>query len=120
MTNDHAVLEQELLTALQEEVKLMDEDKWKYAGPRSQIHLISRPSKFLTLFLTTIYLIYFSDIHKRTIQLFIPSSCIENECFNYQKLSVNQECQICKFEMQCGTIEKERCICINIHMHFDS
>ncbi|KMZ74675.1 hypothetical protein ZOSMA_123G00230 [Zostera marina] len=39
-------LEQQLLTALQEEVKLMDEEKWKYAGPRSQINLISRPNVF--------------------------------------------------------------------------
>ncbi|XP_008776694.1 protein SAMBA-like [Phoenix dactylifera] len=38
-----AALKSELMAALQKEVKSLDEDSWKFARPRSQIHLISRP-----------------------------------------------------------------------------
>ncbi|KAK1306416.1 hypothetical protein QJS10_CPA10g01199 [Acorus calamus] len=31
------------MASLQKEVKSMDEDSWKFAGPRSQINLVSRP-----------------------------------------------------------------------------
>ncbi|XP_020528930.1 uncharacterized protein LOC18443805 isoform X2 [Amborella trichopoda] len=36
------VLKSDVMAALQKEVKSLDEDSWKFAGPRSQIHLISR------------------------------------------------------------------------------
>ncbi|PIA58649.1 hypothetical protein AQUCO_00500534v1 [Aquilegia coerulea] len=42
------VLKAELMASLQKEVKSLDEDSWKFAGPRSQIHLISRPGEFST------------------------------------------------------------------------
>ncbi|KAL4382907.1 hypothetical protein GQ457_15G008240 [Hibiscus cannabinus] len=41
------VLKSDLMAALDEEVKLLDEDNWKFEGPRSRIHLISRPGGFL-------------------------------------------------------------------------
>ncbi|XP_043694720.1 protein SAMBA [Telopea speciosissima] len=41
------VLKNDLMSALNKEVKSIDEDNWKFAGPRSQIHLISRPGAFL-------------------------------------------------------------------------
>ncbi|MQM04115.1 hypothetical protein Taro_036909 [Colocasia esculenta] len=37
------VLKAELMAALDKEVKSLDRDSWMFAGPRSQIHLISRP-----------------------------------------------------------------------------
>ncbi|KAE8661886.1 putative Phosphatidylinositol-glycan biosynthesis class X protein [Hibiscus syriacus] len=37
----------DLMAALNEEVKSLDEDNWKFEGPRSRIHLISRPGGFL-------------------------------------------------------------------------
>ncbi|OVA02882.1 hypothetical protein BVC80_9095g77 [Macleaya cordata] len=37
------VLKADLMAALNKEVKSLDEDNWKFAGPRSQIHRISRP-----------------------------------------------------------------------------
>lgn len=40
-----AVLKTDVMEALEKEVKSLDEDSWKFAGPRSQIHLISRPGK---------------------------------------------------------------------------
>ncbi|KAL5724911.1 hypothetical protein ACHQM5_008117 [Ranunculus cassubicifolius] len=40
------VLKKELMDALQKEVKSLDEDSWKFAGPRSQIHLLSRPGEW--------------------------------------------------------------------------
>ncbi|KAG4171400.1 Valine--tRNA ligase [Gossypium arboreum] len=41
------VLKSDLMAALNEEVKSLDEDNWKFEGPRSRIHLISRPGGFL-------------------------------------------------------------------------
>ncbi|XP_068635845.1 protein SAMBA [Aristolochia californica] len=38
-----SVLKSEVMAALQKEVKALDEDSWKFAGPRSQIHLLTRP-----------------------------------------------------------------------------
>uniref|UniRef100_A0A1D1Z885 Protein SAMBA n=1 Tax=Anthurium amnicola TaxID=1678845 RepID=A0A1D1Z885_9ARAE len=38
-----AVLKADLMAALDKEVKSLDRDSWMFAGPRSQIHLISRP-----------------------------------------------------------------------------
>ncbi|KAG9454388.1 hypothetical protein H6P81_007292 [Aristolochia fimbriata] len=38
-----SVLKSEVMAALQKEVKSLDEDSWKFAGPRSQIHLLTRP-----------------------------------------------------------------------------
>lgn len=37
------VLKSDLMAALNKEVKSLDEDNWKFDGPRSRIHLISRP-----------------------------------------------------------------------------
>ncbi|XP_058086338.1 protein SAMBA isoform X1 [Magnolia sinica] len=37
------VLKSNVMAVLQKEVKSLDEDSWKFAGPRSKIHLISRP-----------------------------------------------------------------------------
>ncbi|XP_021592653.1 protein SAMBA isoform X2 [Manihot esculenta] len=37
------VLKADLMAALNKEVKSLDEDNWKFEGPRSRIHLISRP-----------------------------------------------------------------------------
>ncbi|CAD5170799.1 protein SAMBA-like isoform X1 [Musa acuminata AAA Group] len=42
-----AALRSELMAALQKEVKSLDDDAWKFAGPRSQIHRISRPGGYL-------------------------------------------------------------------------
>ncbi|XP_016736590.2 protein SAMBA isoform X2 [Gossypium hirsutum] len=39
------VLKSDLMAALNEEVKSLDEDNWKFEGPRSRIHLISRPDQ---------------------------------------------------------------------------
>ncbi|KAJ7943856.1 Valine--tRNA ligase [Quillaja saponaria] len=36
------VLKSDLMAALDKEVKSLDEDSWKFEGPRSRIHLISR------------------------------------------------------------------------------
>ncbi|XP_022736594.1 protein SAMBA-like [Durio zibethinus] len=41
------VLKSDLMAALNEKVKSLDEDNWKFEGPRSRIHLISRPGGFL-------------------------------------------------------------------------
>lgn len=38
-----SVLKADLMAALDKEVKSLDEDSWKFEGPRSRIHLISRP-----------------------------------------------------------------------------
>ncbi|KAK3041557.1 hypothetical protein RJ639_000691 [Escallonia herrerae] len=38
-----AVLKADLMAALAKEVKSLDEDNWMFEGPRSRIHLISRP-----------------------------------------------------------------------------
>ncbi|KAJ8774274.1 hypothetical protein K2173_009705 [Erythroxylum novogranatense] len=36
------VLKADLMAALNKEVKSLDEDNWKFEGPRSRIHLLSR------------------------------------------------------------------------------
>ncbi|WCJ29072.1 Protein SAMBA [Euphorbia peplus] len=41
------VLKADLMAALNKEVKSLDEDSWKFEGPRSRIHLISRPGGFI-------------------------------------------------------------------------
>ncbi|KAK1261826.1 hypothetical protein QJS04_geneDACA008861 [Acorus gramineus] len=41
-----SVLKSEVMASLQKEVKSMDEDSWKFAGPRSLINLVSRPGAF--------------------------------------------------------------------------
>ncbi|KAF5742703.1 hypothetical protein HS088_TW09G00755 [Tripterygium wilfordii] len=41
------VLKSDLRTALNREVKSLDKDNWMFEGPRSRIHLISRPGIFL-------------------------------------------------------------------------
>ncbi|XP_075641163.1 protein SAMBA [Castanea sativa] len=41
------VLKSDLMAALDKEVKSLDEDNWKFEGPRSRIHLISRRGGFL-------------------------------------------------------------------------
>ncbi|XVF52324.1 hypothetical protein PTKIN_Ptkin05aG0009400 [Pterospermum kingtungense] len=41
------VLKSDLMAALDEEVKSLDEGNWKFEGPRSRIHLISIPGGFL-------------------------------------------------------------------------
>ncbi|XP_072962789.1 protein SAMBA [Typha angustifolia] len=41
-----AALKLEVMAALQKEVKSLDEDSWKFAGPRSRINLISRPGGY--------------------------------------------------------------------------
>lgn len=38
-----AVIKSEVMAALNKEVKSLDEDSWMFEGPRSRIHLISRP-----------------------------------------------------------------------------
>ncbi|KAG0496830.1 hypothetical protein HPP92_001336 [Vanilla planifolia] len=38
-----SVLRSDLMAALQKNVKSLDEDSWKFSGPRSQIHLVLRP-----------------------------------------------------------------------------
>lgn len=43
ITSGLAVLKADLMAALNKEVKSLDEDNWKFEGPRSRIHLISRP-----------------------------------------------------------------------------
>ncbi|KAJ6308457.1 PROTEIN SAMBA [Salix viminalis] len=37
-------LKTDLMAALNKEVKSLDEDNWKFEGPRSRINLISRPA----------------------------------------------------------------------------
>ncbi|KAK9275935.1 hypothetical protein L1049_023209 [Liquidambar formosana] len=41
------VLKSDLMASLNKEVKSLDEDNWKFEGPRSRIHLITRPGGFL-------------------------------------------------------------------------
>ncbi|KAL9406102.1 hypothetical protein Peur_003074 [Populus x canadensis] len=41
-------LKTDLMVALNKEVKSLDEDNWKFEGPRSRINLISRPGGFLS------------------------------------------------------------------------
>ncbi|KAJ6962887.1 hypothetical protein NC652_001501 [Populus alba x Populus x berolinensis] len=38
-------LKTDLMAALNKEVKSLDEDNWKFEGPRSRINLISRPEQ---------------------------------------------------------------------------
>ncbi|RAL50653.1 unnamed protein product [Cuscuta campestris] len=40
-------LKSEVMATLNEVVKSLDEDSWMFDGPRSRIHLISRPGSFL-------------------------------------------------------------------------
>ncbi|KAL3499967.1 hypothetical protein ACH5RR_039060 [Cinchona calisaya] len=40
-------LKADLMVALNKEVKSLDEDNWMFEGPRSRIHLISRPGGLL-------------------------------------------------------------------------
>ncbi|KAB1216089.1 hypothetical protein CJ030_MR4G027175 [Morella rubra] len=40
------VLKSDLMAALDKEVKSLDEDNWKFEGPRSRIHLITRQGGF--------------------------------------------------------------------------
>lgn len=49
-----AVLKSDLMAALNEEVKSLDEDNWKFEGPRSRIHLISRPGYSFNSFHTNL------------------------------------------------------------------
>ncbi|XP_031482406.1 protein SAMBA [Nymphaea colorata] len=37
------VLKSDVMAALHKEVKSLDEDSWMFSGPRSKIHLVSRP-----------------------------------------------------------------------------
>ncbi|OIT31728.1 PREDICTED: uncharacterized protein LOC109208308 [Nicotiana attenuata] len=37
------VLKSDLMASLNKEVKSLDEDSWMFDGPRSRIHMISRP-----------------------------------------------------------------------------
>nr|XP_043612857.1 protein SAMBA [Erigeron canadensis] len=41
-------LKSELTAALNKEVRTLDEDSWMFEGPRSRIHLISRPGGLLS------------------------------------------------------------------------
>ncbi|MED6219221.1 hypothetical protein PIB30_033834 [Stylosanthes scabra] len=41
------VLKKDLMAALDKEVKALDEDNWKFEGPRSRIHLVSRRGNYL-------------------------------------------------------------------------
>ncbi|KAF8027168.1 hypothetical protein BT93_E0170 [Corymbia citriodora subsp. variegata] len=41
------VLKADLKAALDKEVKSMDEESWKFEGPRSRINLLSKPGGFL-------------------------------------------------------------------------
>ncbi|KAJ9555194.1 hypothetical protein OSB04_009808 [Centaurea solstitialis] len=38
-------LKSDLMATLNKEVRMLDEDSWMFEGPRSRIHLISRPGK---------------------------------------------------------------------------
>ncbi|XP_076907047.1 protein SAMBA-like [Bidens hawaiensis] len=40
------VLKSDLMATLNKEVRMLDEDSWMFEGPRSRIHLISRPGGF--------------------------------------------------------------------------
>ncbi|CAI9095305.1 OLC1v1031226C1 [Oldenlandia corymbosa var. corymbosa] len=42
-----AVLKSELMASLNKVVKSLDEDSWMFEGPRSRIHLISKPGGLL-------------------------------------------------------------------------
>lgn len=39
--SDFAVLKKDLMATLDKEVKSLDDDNWKFEGPRSRIHLVS-------------------------------------------------------------------------------
>ena len=41
------VLKKDLMAALDKEVKALDEDNWKFEGPRSRIHLVSHRGNYL-------------------------------------------------------------------------
>ncbi|XP_016201146.1 uncharacterized protein LOC107642343 isoform X1 [Arachis ipaensis] len=40
------VLKKDLMAALDKEVKALDEDNWKFEGPRSRIHLVSHRGNY--------------------------------------------------------------------------
>lgn len=66
-------LRSELMAALQKEVKSLDDDAWKFAGPRSQIHRISRPGTlfFLVCQLISLHccLFFCQSIHQKVSDL---------------------------------------------------
>ncbi|PWA46601.1 hypothetical protein CTI12_AA507110 [Artemisia annua] len=41
-------LKADLMASLNKEVRMLDEDSWMFEGPRSRIHLISRPGGLLS------------------------------------------------------------------------
>lgn len=41
-----SVLKSDVMAALNKVVKSLDEDSWMFDGPRSRIHLISRPGNY--------------------------------------------------------------------------
>ncbi|CAH1451300.1 unnamed protein product [Lactuca virosa] len=41
-------LKSDLMASLNKEVRMLDEDSWMFEGPRSRIHLISRPGGLVT------------------------------------------------------------------------
>ncbi|CAN6461028.1 unnamed protein product [Victoria cruziana] len=43
------VLKSDVMSALHKEVKSLDEDSWMFSGPRSKIHLVSRPRNTVPL-----------------------------------------------------------------------
>ncbi|KAI7744830.1 hypothetical protein M8C21_018222, partial [Ambrosia artemisiifolia] len=44
----NAALKSDLVATLNKEVRMLDEDSWMFEGPRSRIHLISRPGGLLS------------------------------------------------------------------------
>ncbi|KAF5772561.1 putative protein SAMBA [Helianthus annuus] len=41
-------LKEDLMATLNKEVRMLDEDSWMFEGPRSRIHLITRPGGLLS------------------------------------------------------------------------
>lgn len=41
LLSDFAVLKKDLMATLDKEVKSLDDDNWKFEGPRSRIHVVS-------------------------------------------------------------------------------
>ncbi|KAK1436310.1 hypothetical protein QVD17_02089 [Tagetes erecta] len=56
-------LKSDLMATLNKEVRMLDEDSWMFEGPRSQIHLISRPGGLLSKHAETMKLKFAT--HKR-------------------------------------------------------
>ncbi|KAJ0476180.1 putative protein SAMBA [Helianthus annuus] len=44
----NAALKEDLMATLNKEVRMLDEDSWMFEGPRSRIHLITRPGGLLS------------------------------------------------------------------------